>query len=204
MNWKTATSWMPCGAVLVGLAVTPLANAYDEKPAPTTSKSGKRATSKAEVTLKTLSWEESMALVQKHKGKIVVLDVWSTSCEPCMKEFPNLVKLHKEQGRDVACISVSVDYAGSKKKPPAYYEKEVLNFLTQQEATFENVLCNQPSDEVFEKIDLASIPAVYVFGRDGKLVKRFDSDSSENVGTNDEAFTYADVNKLVGSLLKKK
>jgi hypothetical protein len=50
-------------------------------------------------------------------------------------------------------------------------------------------------------MDLAAIPAVYVYGRDGKLAKRFDND---NIKTEDEAFTYEDVNKLVNELLKKK
>ena len=41
-------------------------------------------------------------------------------------------------------------------------------------------------DELFEKIKLASIPAVYVFGPDGKLVTRFDNDE----GKFGEEFTY--------------
>lgn len=189
------------GLCLLSLSVSVVGWADDAASPPT--KSRKAAAAQGKVTLKIMNWEESMAIVKKNKGKIVVLDLWSTSCDPCMKEFPNLVKLHKEYGKDVACISVSADYAGSKKKPPEYFEERVLKFLTEQGATFDNVLCNVPSDELFEKIDLASIPAVFVFGRDGKLVKRFDGDSAENVGTDDEAFTYADVNKLVDSLLKK-
>ncbi|MES2793418.1 MAG: TlpA disulfide reductase family protein [Planctomycetota bacterium] len=158
----------------------------------------------AAVSVKILNWEESLEIVKKNKGKIVVMDVWSTSCDPCMKEFPNLVKLHQAHGKDVACISVSTDYAGSKNKPPEYYRERVLKFLQEQEAGFDNVLLNVPSDELFEKIELSSIPAVYVFGRDGKLVKRFDSESAENLKTNEEAFTYADVNKVVQGLLKAK
>lgn len=156
------------------------------------------------VSLKILNWEETMEIVKGYKGKIVVMDVWSTSCDPCMKEFPNLVKLAKTQGKDVACLSVSTDYTGSKNKPPEFYRERVLKFLTEQQATFDNVLLNVPSDELFEQISLASIPAVYVFGRDGKLVKRFDSESAENLKTDEEAFTYADVNKVVQNLLKKK
>ena len=205
MMWNNLTRWIPCGLLLIGLAASPLLQAKDnDKSADAGTKAEKSDAAKGAVTVKILSWEEALGIVKKHKGKVVVLDLWSTSCEPCMKEFPNLVKLHRERGKDVACVSVSADYAGSKKKPPEYFKERVLNFLTEQEATFDNVLCNVPSDELFEQIKLSSIPAVYVFGRDGKLVKRFDSDSAENLGTNDEAFTYADVNKLVDSLLKKK
>ena len=31
--------------------------------------------------------------IAKHKGQVVVMDAWSTSCPPCMKEFHNLVEL---------------------------------------------------------------------------------------------------------------
>lgn len=159
---------------------------------------------KGTVALELADWKQTQALVAKHKGKIVVLDVWSTSCDPCMKEFPNLVKLHDTQRKDVACLSLSADFAGIKNKPPEFYKARVLKFLTEQNATFENLLCTTPADELFEEIDLASIPAVYVYDRTGKLAKRFDSGSGENVGTDEEAFTYADVNKLVAELLAKK
>ncbi len=182
--------WAGFGICLLGLAVARTLPAEDPKP--------------STVAVKILNWDETQEIVKKHKGKIVVLDVWSTSCDPCMKEFPNLVKLHKAHGKDVICMSASTDYAGSKNKPPEYYKERVLKFLQEQDATFDNVLLNVPSDELFEKIDLSSIPAVYVYGRDGKLVKRFDSESAENLKTNEEAFTYADVNKVVDGLLKAK
>jgi thiol-disulfide isomerase/thioredoxin len=202
MTTRRAMCWLSCVAMILGVAAAPFAKAEDaKKPAKASPKSQK---AEGEVTLKILNWDESLDIVKQHKGKIVVVDVWSTSCAPCMKEFPNLVKLHRELGNDVACVSISTDYAGSKKKPPEFYQERVLKFLTQKEATFDNVLCNVPSDELFEKLDLASIPAVYVFGRDGKQVKRFDSSSQGKLGTDEEAFTYADVNKLVETLLQKK
>ena len=161
---------------------------------------GDEAASGSKVTLETLDWQQTLKRVASHKGQIVVLDAWSTSCEPCKKEFPNLVKLHKRYPKDVACMSMSCDYAGIKKKPPEFYRERVLKFLDTQGATFENILSNVPSDELFEKMDLASIPAVYVYGRDGKLLKRFDNDALKS---GEEEFTYEDVTKLVEQLLEK-
>jgi thiol-disulfide isomerase/thioredoxin len=198
---KNVARWLTCAGFLFGLAVVSFALADDaKKPGKSVPKA---KTGDAEVTLKILDWDESLDIIKQYKGKIVVVDIWSTSCAPCMKEFPNLVKLHQEHGDEVACVSISTDYAGSKKKPPSFYEERVLKFLTQQKATFDNVLCNVPSDELFEKLELGSIPAVYVFGRDGKQVKRFDSTSGGKIGTDEEPFTYVDVNKLVETLLKK-
>ncbi len=139
------------------------------------------------------------AQVAEHQGKVVVLDAWSTSCGPCMKEFPNLVDLHnKHAGGDVVCMSMSVDYDGIPNKPPEFYRERVLKFLTKVNSTLDNYLLNQESAQWYEAVDLSAIPAVFVYGRDGELVKRFDNDS---IGANDEPFTYEDVNKLVEELL---
>jgi thiol-disulfide isomerase/thioredoxin len=165
--------------------------AADEKPA-----------GKPKVTLQIVDWDQTQKLVAAHKGKIVVLDAWSTSCQPCMKEFPNLVKLHhKYGGKGLACMSLSCDYQGIKNKPPEFYRERVLNFLEKQGAVFQNLLASEPADELYDKMELASIPAVFVYGRDGKLVKRFDN---EQVKSEEENFTYADVVKLVEELIKAK
>ena len=154
-----------------------------------------------EVTLQIMNWEQTLELVKAQKGKIVVLDAWSTSCQPCIEEFPNLVKLHKRHGQKVTCMSLSCDYAGIKKKPPEFYREKVLEFLRKQEAAFPNILCNVAADELFEQMDLAAIPAVYVFGRDGKLVKRFDND---DIKSDSEVFTYKEITQLVDELLAQK
>lgn len=160
-----------------------------------------KAPAKGEVKLTEATWKETLEKVKAHKGKIVVLDAWSTSCPPCMKEFPNLVKIHETHGDKVACMSLACDYQGIKAKPPKFYEPKVHAFLKKQNATFENLLCSQAADEVYEEMGIASIPAVFVYGRDGKLLKRFDNDS---IKSEDEAFTYEQITKLVEAELAKK
>ena len=64
----------------------------------------------------------------------------------------------------------------------------------------DNVLSSLPSDELFEKLQIPSIPAVFVYDRTGKLVKVFDNSEAE---TEEQEFTYKDVTKLVSSLVKK-
>lgn len=165
------------------------------------SPAAEKTPAKPEITIKFANWEETQKLVAAHKGKVVVLDAWSTSCQPCVKEFPNLVKLHKQYGeKGLKCMSMSCDFSGIKNKPPEFYKEKVLKFLTKQEATFENVLSNVPLDELLDQMQLSSIPAVYVFGRDGKLAKRFDNEKAEKEEDN---FTYDDVTKLVVELLAK-
>ena len=98
--------------VLLGIGFS---TAADDKTAPNQS------AGKPKVSLEVVTWEQTQKLVAAHKGKIVVLDAWSTSCQPCMKEFPNLVKLHEKYGKKgLVCISLSCDYQGIKNKPPEF------------------------------------------------------------------------------------
>ena len=176
----------------IELSASPFA---DEKPVVETSK-----VDDPEVRLTAGTWKDVEVLVAKHAGKIVVVDVWSTSCLPCMTEFPHLVAMHRKHGEKVVCISFNVDYVGIKSKPAATYAKKVEQFLQKHKATCTNILSTMPSDEIFQSLELPSIPAAYVYGTDGKLLKRFDD--SLLVDGKEEAFTYKDdINPFVEKLL---
>ena len=160
----------------------------------------KAAVEDAKILLTAGTWDSVLEQVNVNKGRIVVVDIWSTSCLPCMTEFPNLVELQKTHGDKIACISFNVDYVGIKSKPAEFYRERVKAFLTKQKATFPNILCTVESDKVFEKLELSSIPAVYVFDAEGKEIKRFDDSLLED--GEEEAFTYkADINPFVKSLV---
>ena len=150
----------------------------------------KAAVAQAEVKVDIKNYDGVMALVKSHQGKIVVMDAWSTSCEPCIKEFPGLVALHKKYGPGkVACISLSCDYIGLGK--PEELVEPVLKFLKEQGATFDNVLSSDDSDALFAKLKLPSIPAVFIYNPDGTLNKRFENE-----------FSYRDVEAHVATLVK--
>ena len=186
-----AAAALCCCAVLIGLCSSADELQAEEKAA---------ESEKANITLTAGTWDNVLEQVKANKGRIVVVDIWSTSCLPCMTEFPNLVELQKTHGDKIACISFNVDYVGIRSKPAEFYRERVATFLTKQEATFSNILCTVESDKVFEKLELSSIPAVYVFNAEGKEVKRFDDSLLED--GEEEAFTYkADINPFVKSLV---
>lgn len=158
------------------------------------------AAGKPSVTLKAGTWSDVEKLIKASEGKIVVVDVWSTSCLPCKKEFPNLVKLAQQYPKKIVCVSFNIDYAGIRSKPPEYYRPRVEKFLQEQKATFANYLSTVEAFEFLDNVDLASIPAVYVYGPSGKLARRFDGALLED--GEEEAFTYADdVNPFIATLL---
>ena len=139
-------------------------------------------------------------MVADHRGKVVVIDIWSTWCEHCMEEFPNLVKLHQQFPDNVACISVDIDYNGREDQPPESFRDEVLEFLSKHEATFQNVISSDPDEDVYNALEVGSIPVVLVYDREGSLKKKFTNDDNEY---GDEGFTYQQhiiplVEKLLG------
>lgn len=191
---------MPHAARLLSAIVLLMAT-FDGSVAHAAEPAGAASESK-KVPLQVLGWEDVQKLVARQKGKVVVLDLWSTYCLPCMREFPHLVELQKRHPRDVACLSMNLNYAGLKDETPESFREEVHAFLRKQGAEFQNVISKDPDTELFEKLDLASIPAVYVFDRKGRLAKRFDND---NIRGPDDEFTYQkDVTPLVEKLVSAK
>jgi thiol-disulfide isomerase/thioredoxin len=132
-------------------------------------------------------------LIARYRGKIVVLDAWSTACPPCIKEFPRLVELHrKSDPSDVACISLSFDYEGL--DPPEKVRDRVLRFLEKQGAGFDNILSTVESLDLLKQMGIPSLPAVLVYDRQGRLVRQFGSEGEE--------FTYTNVETLLAGLLQ--
>jgi thiol-disulfide isomerase/thioredoxin len=141
---------------------------------------------------------ELMARVQAHAGKVVVLDCWSTSCPPCIREFPGLVRLAAAHPQAVACLSLSFDYEGI--GSPEEAVTRVREFLVSVDAgRIENLLSREEADAMYETLALDSVPAVYVWRPDGSLARRFDDDDAKRrLG---RPFTYADVDAEVRVLL---
>jgi thiol-disulfide isomerase/thioredoxin len=147
-----------------------------------------------------LDWDEYQALLQRHRGKIVVVDCWSTSCDPCLKEFPGLVALASKFKYEVACVSLSLDYEGGDTRPEDVRER-VLKFLTEQGATFDNVISRLDSDALLTRLQIAAPPVVLVYDRKGDLVRKFDNDRANSEA---EYFTYRDVEAVVERLVSEK
>lgn len=153
------------------------------------------------VTLKIKNWQDVQKLVVTHKGKVVVVDIWTTTCLSCVEEFPKFVALQKKYGKDkVVCISVNCDYDGIESKPPKYYRDKVLKFLRKNNASFENVMLNVPFLAFLDKIELESTPAILVYGPDAKLAKRFDNDDAKS---EKDDYSMKNVQALIERLLKK-
>jgi thiol-disulfide isomerase/thioredoxin len=152
------------------------------------------------IPLEVASWEQTQKIIAENKGKIVVLDLWSTWCEPCVREFPGLVALQKKFPNDVVCVSLNTNYIGT--GSPEDERDEILGFLTKNKATIRNLISSDADEDLYKKVGIASIPVAQVYGRDGKLVKQFDNEKEEY---GDKGFSYEEhITPLVKSLVEKK
>jgi cytochrome c biogenesis protein CcmG/thiol:disulfide interchange protein DsbE len=148
-----------------------------------------------EVKLERLNWSQFQArLVTGKDIKYTLVDAWSTTCGPCKENFPHLVEMHhKYSKKGLAVISLSLDDPTDK---AAVAEAE--KFLKSKRAGFTNFLLDETFGDGFEKLKINAIPAVFVYGPDGKEVKRFTLDDPNN------QFTYEDVEKTIVALLDAK
>ncbi|HEY2759450.1 MAG TPA: TlpA disulfide reductase family protein [Pirellulales bacterium] len=145
----------------------------------------------SDVSLQILDYNGIQNLIASHRAQVVVLDCWSTSCPPCIEGFPKLIALQKKYDlSQVVCISLSFDFEGIGK--PENVRPDVLVFLQDQQAAIENVLSSESSDVLLKKMNLASIPAVFVYDRQGN-VHRFEGSKA-----------YDEVPALVKQLVDKK
>lgn len=199
--------WGP-GAVVVMIAALILsgcggqrqgaATGGDTAPAAVPRAASAPAASPAPVEIRLVDHAGLMQEVERHRGRVVVLDCWSTSCPPCVKEFPGLVKLAAAHGDRVQCLSLCFDYDGLGK--PDDLVPPVKAFLEQVGAgKVINLLSSEEADSLYPKLDLVSVPAIFIWKPDGSLAVRYDDDmAARELG---RPFTYADVEKTVAELV---
>jgi thiol-disulfide isomerase/thioredoxin len=133
-------------------------------------------------------WREEIG---KLRGEIVVADMWATWCIPCIERFPHMVELSERYQQDgVRFVSICLDDPGDE-QAVAYARQ----FLREQNATFANYLIDDNVADSFEKLDLLTIPAVFIYGRDGEIRYRLTADDPNN------QFTDRDVEAAIEELL---
>jgi thiol-disulfide isomerase/thioredoxin len=95
------------------------------------------------------------------QGKVVVLDFWATWCTGCRETIPVLARLHDKYGpKGLVVAGVSTD-KGPKEKVAKFVKKMKMPYQVLWDA----------EDSQSKVFGFEGLPSVYVFGRDGKLLK---------------------------------
>ena len=126
------------------------------------------------VSVETTDLAGYQAAIEKHKGKVVVVDFWATWCEPCVEKFPHIVELSQQFPADkVAFVSVSLDDPEEKEK--------VVEFLTKQRAgDLTNLHSSLDVADAFDAFDIADgIPNYKLYDVNGEVKYRFALNANE-------------------------
>jgi len=94
-----------------------------------------------------------------YKDKYVYIDFWATWCKPCVREMKLTTKLHKNYGKDVVIVSISIDKRFRSMKKFANKNKYKWTFLHWN-----------GNDELKEVYKLNAIPLYYLIAPGGKVI----------------------------------
>jgi peroxiredoxin len=99
------------------------------------------------------------------RGKVVVVNFWSTSCGPCIQEMPQLINTYnKYKKKDFEFIAIAVS-----SDAPNY----VLDYAASRQLPFKVVLdINDTFAQAFGGVPW--MPLTFIIGKDGKIIEHFD------------------------------
>jgi peroxiredoxin len=111
--------------------------------------------------------EALKALRQNESGKFRLVNFWATWCAPCVAEFHEFVTINRMyRHRDFEVVSVSMN------RPDE--QKNVLEFLKKQEASFRNLLfASAEREKLIDAFDpdwQGPVPYTVLLAPDGKII----------------------------------
>jgi cytochrome c biogenesis protein CcmG, thiol:disulfide interchange protein DsbE len=97
-------------------------------------------------------------------GKVVLLNIWATWCEPCKVEMPSIEALHKAYGpRGLKVVAVSID--------DYVTEDSIRSFAKGLGLTFD--ILHDPSHTIDRSYQTTGWPETFVIAKDGVIRKKW-------------------------------
>lgn len=102
------------------------------------------------------------ASLEDYRGKVLLLNIWATYCQPCRVEMPAIERLSRRmQGTDFHVLAVSVDVVDS---------TEVNAFVRQLALTFD--VLHDRQGTISQQYQTTGVPESFVIDRHGVIVKK--------------------------------
>lgn len=128
----------------------------------------------AEPTLLPATAAQILGAVRAPGARAVLVNVWATWCQPCVEEFPDLVRLHRAyEDRGLRLVLVSADFEEQ--------QDAVLAFLRKQGVDFPTYLKDQKDEAFIDGLDArwsGALPASFVFDDRGAIVQFWEGKQS--------------------------
>lgn len=107
--------------------------------------------------------EQVIGAIEKAKGNVVLVNLWATWCQPCVEEFPDIMKLHqKYKDRGLKIIFVSADFENQTEAAKAFLQKQGVDFATYQKSGKDMAFINT-LDERWS----GALPATWIYDARG-------------------------------------
>lgn len=109
-----------------------------------------------------------MFRIADHRGKVLVLNMWTVTCQPCLEEMPSLEELAKLVSSDpwlkgkIEVVTITTDKSW----------QDVAPALSPNTAL--RVLFDPDKKVVHDKFGTRMFPETYIIDRDGVVRARFD------------------------------
>jgi thiol-disulfide isomerase/thioredoxin len=98
-----------------------------------------------------------------YRGKVIILNFWASWCDPCVQEFPPLIKLMETFKGKVIVLAVSADHT----------LEDMENFLRAFKVKSEFFIPVWDKDfKLAKQFGTESLPESYIIDGEGKLVKK--------------------------------
>ena len=100
---------------------------------------------------------------EQMRGKVAIVGFWASWCNPCVEEFPSMVKLVEHFKGDVVLVAISSD----EKK------EDISTFLhaLKLNSHYMHVLWD-PDRNVANSFGVEKLPESFIVGREGKLIRK--------------------------------
>jgi cytochrome c biogenesis protein CcmG, thiol:disulfide interchange protein DsbE len=97
-----------------------------------------------------------------YRGKVVLLNVWATWCEPCRWEMPSMERLYRRLGgTDFRVVAVSIDEDR---------DSVVTAFAREMGVTFD--ILHDRAAAIKRAYQATGVPESWVLNRDGVIIKK--------------------------------
>ena len=147
------------------LRLAELRRAGTAPPSSTDGDNGAVAVGSVAPDLRLTSLDGSAVSLASLRGKIVLVNLWATWCEPCRHELPVLAALHEREAADeLAIVAINIDRART--------SDEIADFVAKRKLPFAVWL--DPDDRATAAFGASSFPINVLIDRDGVIRWRRD------------------------------
>lgn len=115
-------------------------------------------------------YEGKDVTLSSYSGKVVIMNFWMQSCEPCLQEMPEIGTLTKilADRKDVAVLAVSIDDG------PAAVKDTLKTIFKTDKPPFTVLFDPSGDDVVYGKYGTNKFPETWIIDKHGVIRARFD------------------------------